>query len=82
MNITLSAEEKIVEEARSWAAAHGTSVNALVRDFLAGLVAGNDAAKAAELFARNARDCAGRSEPGERFDRDDTYRGKRFGSPA
>lgn len=64
MNIALSADESIIEAARSWAAARGTSVNALIRDYLASLGASGDAATIAELFATNARKGAGSSEPG------------------
>ena len=79
MNITFSAEERIVDEARSWAASHGTSLNALVRDFLEGL--GSDAGReaAAEQFARNAKTGAGRSEGGTKFTRDGTYAASRLG---
>ncbi len=79
MNITLSAEERIVDEARSWAAAHGTSLNALVRDFLAGLGSDADREAAAAQFVHNARTGAGRSEAGTRFTRSGTYSGSRFG---
>jgi hypothetical protein len=78
MNITLSAEERVVEEARSWAAAHGTSLNALVRDFLARFGADLDREAAAGQFAKNARTGAGRSEAGTKFSRGETYRGSRF----
>ncbi len=78
MNITLSAEERIVEEARFWAAAHGTSLNALVRDFLARFGADVDRESVAVQFARNAKAGAGRSEAGTKFTRNDTYRGSRF----
>lgn len=33
-NITLTIDEKVLDEARVYAAKHNTSVNALVRDFL------------------------------------------------
>jgi hypothetical protein len=78
MNITLSAEERIIEKARSWAAAHGTSLNALVRDYLARLGSDADREGAARLFSRNARSGAGRSEAGIRFNRAETYQGSRF----
>lgn len=38
MNITLSIDDRIVEEARKLAQARGTSINQLVRDYLEGLV--------------------------------------------
>ncbi len=78
MNITLSAEERVVEEARSWAMAHGTSLNALLRDFLARFGTDLDSEAAAGQFARNARTGAGRSKAGTKFSRGETYRGSRF----
>jgi hypothetical protein len=78
MNITLSIELRIVDEARSWAASHGTSLNALVRDFLAGLGSDADREAAADQFVRNARTRAGRSEGGTTFTRGGTYAGSRF----
>ena len=38
MNITLSIDDRIVEDARKLAQARGTSINQLVRDYLEGLV--------------------------------------------
>jgi hypothetical protein len=81
MNITLSAEDRIVEVARSWAGAHGTSINALVRDFLAGLGSDSDREAIAGQFARNARTGSGRSDSGTRFTRRSTYAASRFGNP-
>ncbi len=78
MNITLSAEEQVVEEARSWAAAHGTSLNALVRDYLARFGSDPGREAAAGQFAKNAMDGAGRSETGTKFTRGGTYGGRRF----
>ena len=34
MNITLSADEKLIEKARNYANKHNTTLNALIRDFL------------------------------------------------
>ena len=79
MNITLSADEQDVEKVRSWAAAHGTSLNALVRDFLARLGPDMDREAAAAQFERNARAGAGRSESDMKFTRAGTYEGARFG---
>ncbi len=81
MNITLSTDEGVIETARAWAAAHGTSLNAVIRDYLARLGDEGNAVSAAELFSRNAREGAGRSEPGTDFSRRGIYRGGRFGTP-
>jgi hypothetical protein len=81
MNITLSADEQVVVEARSWATLHGTSLNALVRDYLSSLVSEQRMESAAILFAQNAREHAGCSEPGTAYSRNATYSGKRFEGP-
>lgn len=80
MNITLSVEPRTVENVRIWAAEHGTSLNAVVRDYLAQLASGTDPGEAAQIFADNARNMAGKSVPGTRFSRDDVYHGSRFGT--
>ena len=43
MNVTLSIEDRVVAEARRIAAARGTSMNQLVRDFLNDLTRADDA---------------------------------------
>ena len=77
MNITLSAEEAVIEKARRWAAAHGTSLNAVIRDHLKTLADEADLPSVAAQFRQNA--LGGRSESGYRFSRDEVYTGKRFG---
>lgn len=79
MNITLSAEDRVIEEARIWAAEHGTSVNALVREYLSSLGETQNRDQAAAQFIRNAREGAGRSAPETAFKRSDIYTGRRFG---
>ena len=79
MNLTLSADAKLIEEARAWAATHGTSLNALVKDYLASLGAGLEREEATRLFAKNAREDAGNSGGGRPFSRQELYMGKRFG---
>ncbi len=52
MNITLSADETIVERAREAARRQGKSLNELIREYLAHLAAPVEGARAAdELFA-------------------------------
>ena len=72
MNITLSVDEPVVREARRVAAAMGTSLNQLVRDYLMALVGRGDAdldiAELAELSVSGQ----GRSR-GWRFDRDQLH---------
>jgi hypothetical protein len=72
MNITLSVDEPIVKEARKVAAAMGTSLNQLVRDYLTTLVGKGDADRdIAELRELSAAG-QGRSS-GWRFDRDELH---------
>ncbi len=65
-------DELVVKEARKVAAAMGTSVNQLVRDYLADLVGKGDADQdIAELEALSL--AAGRRPRGWSFDRDELH---------
>lgn len=82
MNITLSVENQTLDDARSWAAEHGTSLNAVVREYLNQLVTSTELEEAARNFADNARNKAGKSVSGSSFSRNDVYQGSRFGTAA
>jgi hypothetical protein len=69
MNITLSVDDRIVEEARKLAEARGTSVNQLVREYLESLVHPPDAGSFRTELRRLTAEGQGRSK-GWRFDRD------------
>ncbi|MDB4952549.1 MAG: hypothetical protein JWO36_118 [Myxococcales bacterium] len=74
MNITLVVDEDTVERAREVARQQGTSLNALIREYierLAGRPTG--AAVATRLEAHWKQDPPGHSEPGWRFSRDELY---------
>jgi len=73
MNITLSADAVLIKKAREYAAAHHTSLNQLVRDFLGRITGGNEAEKAADEFMELGRTMAGRSDSGFNFSRDAIY---------
>lgn len=73
MNITLAADRETIERTRVYARAHGTSVNQLVRDYLASLAGQDDRDRAAEEFAGNAVEHGGRSPDGFRFDRAESH---------
>jgi hypothetical protein len=72
MNLTLSVDERLVEEARKVAAAMGKSVNQLVRDYLE-QITGKPAVEddIAEL-RRLSRESRGDSR-GWKFDRDEIH---------
>lgn len=72
MNITLSIDDEVIERARKLAAARGTSVNQLVRDYLESLVrpAGGDTF--ADDLRRLTRAGKGRSKRW-RFNRDELH---------
>jgi len=80
MNITLSADEGLVRAARNYAHEHGTSLNQMVRDYLAQLVGGTTPQDAAEAFRRVATEQPGRSPDGWRFDRNAIHRHEGDGS--
>jgi hypothetical protein len=72
MNITLSIDERLVEEARRLAQARGTSLNQLVRDYLEGLVRPRSAESYSVELRRLSAEGKGRST-GWRFDRDELH---------
>lgn len=80
MNITLSADSQVIEAARKWATEHGTSINAVVREYLAALAHDRENEQAAEAFAANAQGCAGDSSGKGSFSRGELYVGSRFGA--
>ncbi len=74
MNITLSADERLVERGRRYAAEHGTSLNRLIRDYMQEIADLGDLERDAEEFARLAREQGGASSTGYVFDRDEAHR--------
>lgn len=75
MNLTLSVEDEVVERAREVARQQGTSLNALVRQYLenlAGRRTGEQLARELEgLWAERSG-----SSGGGRFNRDEVYAGR------
>jgi antitoxin component of RelBE/YafQ-DinJ toxin-antitoxin module len=72
MNVTLSVDDHILHEARRRAEAMGTSVNQLVRDYLAQLAGAQDRQALADEFRRLSRESHGHSR-GWRFNRDELH---------
>lgn len=78
MNITLSAQDELIEKARQYAREHDTSLNQLIRDYLERLVGAVSLDEAADQFAVVARQMGGCSgdgapAPGGWTGRDDLY---------
>ena len=72
MNVTLSIDDKIMAQARRRAAAMGTSVNQLVRDYLAQLAGKTDPNADAGEFERLSRMAKGNSR-GWKFNREELH---------
>ena len=70
MNLTLSIDEQVVERARKKAASLGKSLNQLIREYLQGLVGGDDAERSIEEFNRLSGSGHAR---GWRFNRDEIH---------
>jgi hypothetical protein len=68
-NITLTADEKLLAQARAYAQERKTTLNQLFRDYLTRLTGEIDPERAAEEFAALARTRPGRSDEGFAFDR-------------
>jgi len=73
MNITLSAEEELIEKAREYAARHQTSLNRMIRDFMRKITGSADLERKADEFAQLAREHAGASDQGFEFNRDEAH---------
>lgn len=73
MNITLSIDERIAEQARVAAATMGKSLNQAVRDYLEQLAGRQQLAAELEAFERSAIQSPGRLD-GWRFDREEANR--------
>ena len=72
MNVTLSVDERVTNEARRRAEAMGTSVNQLVREFLEQFAGKIDPAADAAEFERLSRAAKGNSR-GWKFNREELH---------
>ena len=75
MNITLSINDEVMHKARRRAEALGTSVNQLVRDYLAQLAGKSDPEADAREFVRLSRMAKGNSQ-GWKFNREEIHERK------
>ena len=72
MNLTLSIDDEILERARRHAQAAGTSVNQMVRDFIARIAGNSDLDAAVAEFRELTRNAKGNSR-GWKFNREEIY---------
>lgn len=72
MNLTLSVDEQVVERARAVAHAQGTSLNALLRQYLESLAGNQDRKTLLRKLERAWKETPGNSR-GERWSREDAY---------
>ncbi len=79
MNLTLSADRRLVEAARKYARDHGTSLNQLIRDYLENLVGNLPRDDAAREFATVARTSPGDSGSSGIPTRDEIWRDRTDG---
>lgn len=74
MNITLSADDKLVEKTRAYAARHGTSLNELIRERMRQIAGQADAEQKAVEFTELAVNQGGRSDDDFTFNREEAHR--------
>lgn len=72
MNITLSAKESLIKMARRYAQEHGTSLNQLIRDYLASLGSEDADTEAGDYFLQISDRFAGDSK-GWQWKREELY---------
>jgi len=72
MNLTLSVDDEIVQQARRRAEAMGKSVNQLVREYLERLAGKSDLEAAADEYREMSRNPKGNSR-GWKFNRDEIH---------
>ncbi len=74
MNITLSADEKLVTRTRHFAAEHGTSLNQMIRDYMRQIANLSELKRDAEEFAHLAATCGGKASRKGVFNREEIHR--------
>ena len=72
MNLTLSVDDRLLEEARKVARSMGKSLNQMVREYLEALTARSDPQRDCEELRRLSAEGQGRSG-GWKFDRDEVH---------
>ena len=72
MNITLSADAQLIKKAREFAKIHGTTLNKMIRIFLASVVTENGSKKDADYFLHTVEQIQGDSK-GKQWTRNEIY---------
>ena len=73
MNITLSTDKKIIDNARLYAEKHNTTLNNLVREYLVQITNRMSTHDTAREFENMARNSGGESAENFKFNRDEIY---------
>ena len=73
MNITLSADKKLIEDVRKYAKKKNTSINNLIRDLLSKIVNTSDVNADADEFGNLALNNSGKSDKEYKFNRNEIY---------
>src|SRR3990172_3924781 len=78
-NVTLAIDEQLLRAVRRYAAEHDTTVNALVRDYLTGLVSQEErAAEARRRLVKMSEESEGRLGPNWKWNREEIYEDRLF----
>ncbi|MGA2500014.1 MAG: DUF6364 family protein [Tepidisphaeraceae bacterium] len=79
MNITLSADARLIEKVRKAAQARGTTLNELIRDYMRQIAQEKTPETLADEFVAFMRENSARPRQGFRFDRNEIH--ERSGRP-
>ena len=73
MNITLSADKRLIEKSRDFAKKHDTTLNNLIREYLKRIVNEREMEEISLEFENLAKSQAGESSADYHFNRDEIY---------
>jgi hypothetical protein len=73
MNITLSADKRLIEKSRDYAKKHNTTLNNLIREYLKRIVNEREMEQISLEFENLAKSHAGESPADYHFNRDEIY---------
>ncbi len=73
MNITLSADKRLIEKSRDFAKKHNTTLNNLIREYLKRIVNEREIEQISLEFENLAKSQAGESPAGYHFNRNEIY---------